>query len=79
MNEKIDYLIKDYQCAKAIDEFKILTSVPDWLNMYFELYHSVSIKPEGLLSITSSHLDGDWFKNIQRFANLYLTVLALFE
>jgi hypothetical protein len=79
MENRIDYLIKDNQCAKAIDEFKILTSVPVWLAQYSDLFDSISIKPKGLPRITNSHCDGESFENIQEFAHLYSVVNSLFE
>ena len=48
MTERIDFLIKDNHCERAVADFKTLTSVPDWLNQYSDLYDSVSIAPEGL-------------------------------
>ena len=79
MIERIDFLIKDNHCEKAVADFKILTSVPDWLNQYSDLYESVSIKPEGLPRITSSHFEGESFENIQLFTHLYELVNSLFE
>jgi hypothetical protein len=79
MTERIDFLIKDNHCEKAVADFKILTSVPDWLNQYSDLYDSVSIAPKGLPRITSSHFQGESFENIQLFANLYDLVNPLFE
>jgi hypothetical protein len=79
MQTRIDYLIKDNQCEKAIDDFKILKSVPDWLNQYSDLYDSVSIAPKGLPRITSSHFEGESFENIQLFSHLYQLVNSLFE
>lgn len=79
MQTRIDYIIKDNQCEKALDDFKILKSVTDWLQHYSDLFNSVSIKPEGLPRITSSHFDGESLENIQLFANLYDLVNSLFE
>jgi hypothetical protein len=79
MTERIDYLIKDNHCKKAIEDFKILTSVPDWLQQYSDLFDSVSIKPKGLPRITSSHFEGESFENIQLFAHLYDLVNSLFN
>jgi hypothetical protein len=79
MTERIDYLIKDNQCEKAIEDFKKLSSVPDWLEQYSDLFDSVSIKPKGLPRITSSHFEGETFENIQLFAHLYDLVNSLFE
>lgn len=79
MNERIDYLVKDNFCWQAIEDFKNLHSVPDWLNQHAALYNSVSIKPEGLPRITSAHMDEEKFENISRFAHLFETVNALYE
>jgi hypothetical protein len=79
MTERIDFLIKDNHCEKAIEDFKILTSVPDWLNLYSDLFDSVSIQPKGLPRITSSHFEGESFENIQLFAHLYDLVNSLFK
>jgi hypothetical protein len=78
MQTRIDYLIKDCHCEKAIDDFKILTSVPDWLTQYSDLYDSVSITPEGLPRITSSHFDSECFENIRKFSQLYEMVNSLY-
>ena len=78
MTERIDYLIKDNQCEKAIANFKTLSSVPEWLNQYSDLFDSVSIQPKGLPRITSSHFEGESFENIQLFAHLYDLVNSLF-
>ncbi len=79
MTQRIDYLIKDNHCEKAIEDFKILTSVPEWLNQYSDLFDSVSIQPKGLPRITSSHFEGESFENIQLFAHLYDLVNSLFD
>ena len=79
MTERIDYLIKDNHCEKAIEDFKILSSIPEWLNQYSDLFDSVSIKPKGLPRITSSHFEGESFENIQLFAHLYDLVNSLFD
>lgn len=79
MQNRLDFLIKDNHCEKAIDDFKILTSVPDWLEQYSDLFDSVSIKPKGLPRITSSHFEGESFENIQLFAHLYDMVNSLFD
>lgn len=79
MTERIDFQIKDNHCERAVADFKILTSVSDWLNQYSELYDSVSIAPKGLPRITSSHFEGESFENIQLFSRLYELVNSLFE
>lgn len=79
MQTRIDFIIKDNLCVKAIDDFKILTSVPEWLTQYSDLFDSVSIEPEGLPRITLFHFDGEPFENIRKFAHLYSVVEPLFE
>ncbi|MEI6190721.1 MAG: hypothetical protein WCP61_09905 [Chitinophagia bacterium] len=79
MHIRLDFLIKDNQCEKAIEDFKILASVPGWLIQYSDLYNSASIKPKGLPRITSSHFGGEIFVNIQLFSHLYETVNSLFK
>ena len=79
MTERMDYLVKDDHCMKAIEDFKILSSVPVWLEQYSGLFDSVSIKPHGLPRITLSHFDGETFENIQLFARLYELVHSLFK
>jgi hypothetical protein len=79
MNEQLEFLIKDNQCYSAIDAFKETTSIKGWLNQYVELYNAVTIKPDGLPSITSSHFDGEAYENIQKFAHLYELINSLFE
>jgi hypothetical protein len=78
-SNRIDFLIKDNLCQKAIDDFKTLTSVPDWLNQHLELYESVTYQPGGLPRITNSNLGDESFENIQLFANLYELVDSLFD
>jgi hypothetical protein len=77
MQTRIDYLIKDNLCKKAIEEYNFHSSVSDWLAQYSELYNSVTITPEGLPPITSSHFAGEIFKSIQQFAYLYSSYLQL--
>jgi hypothetical protein len=79
MKERIDYIIKDNHCEKALQQFKTLTSVSQWIDQYSDLFDSVSIKPKGLPRITSSHFDGEKFENIQKFSKLYETVLSLYD
>lgn len=79
MKERLDYLIKDNHCEKAIEDFKVLSSVPAWLEQYAGLYDSIGIQPKGLPRITDAHFDGESFENIQRFSHLYKTVSQLFE
>ena len=65
MTERIDYLIKENHLEKAIEDFKTLSSVPEWLNKYSDLFDSVSIQPKGLPRITSSYFEGESFlKNV---------------
>jgi hypothetical protein len=78
MTERIDYLIKDNHCEKAIEDLKILESVPDWLTQYSDLYDSLSIKPEGLPRITSFNSEGESFENIRKFSQLYEMVNSLY-
>ena len=79
MHIRLDFLIKDNQCEKAVKDFKILSSVPDWLSQYSDLCDAVSIQPKGLPRIKSSHFEGESFENIQLFAHLYDLVISLFE
>jgi hypothetical protein len=70
MQTRIDFLIKDNHCEKAIDDFKTLTFVPDWLDQYSDLFDSVSIKYQGLPRITSSNFEEKSFGKIQLFTHL---------
>jgi len=79
MQTRLDYLIKDNQCKKAIEDFKTRKSVSDWLAQYLDLHDSVSIKPEGVPRITSSHFEGESFDNMQKFIQLYERINSLFE
>ncbi len=79
MTERIDFLIKDNLCKKAIEEYDDHSSLHDWLTHYSELYNSVTIKPEGLPPITSFHFDGEAFENIKQFVELYNLVDSKFE
>lgn len=79
MTSRIDYQIKEALCQSAIEEFKTLTSVPDWLHKHSDLFDSISIKPDGLPRITLSHLGDEPFENIQRFARLFETVDSLYK
>ena len=78
MTQTVDFTGKDAQCKEALEEFKSVLSVPDWLNQHLELYNSVSIKPNGLPRITSSRFDGEAYENIQKFAHLYESVNSLY-
>jgi hypothetical protein len=75
----MDYQIKEAMCETAIEEFKTLTSVTDWLYKYSELFDSISVKPEGLPSIILSHLGDETFENIQRFGRLFEIVHSLYK
>jgi hypothetical protein len=79
MSERLDYLIKDNQCEKAIEDFKTLSSVPDWLDQYSDLYAFTGTQPKGLPRITNANFGGETFENIQLFGHLYKTVSRLFE
>jgi hypothetical protein len=79
MQTKIDYLIKDNLCKKAIEEYNVDLSLHDWLTHHSELYNSVTIKPEGLPPITSSHFEGETFESFQQFVKLYSLVNSKFE
>ncbi len=79
MTVRIDYLINDNLCKKAIEEYNVDLSLHDWLTKNTELYNSVTIKPEGLPPITSFHFDGEAFENIQQFVELYNLVNSNFE
>ena len=79
MENRIDYLIKDNLCKKAIEEYNTNSSLHDWLNQYSELYNSLTIKPEGLPIITSFHLGDDIFENIQQYVELYNLVNSEFQ
>ena len=79
MTIRLDYQIKEAMCETAIEEFKTLTSVTDWLYKYSELFDSISVKPEGLPRIILSHLGDETFANTQRFARLFETVDSLYK
>ena len=68
MIEQIDYLVKDNLCIEAMVDFKNLTSVQDWVNIYRELFESINYVPEGYPKITDSNFDGESFVNIQSFS-----------
>ena len=74
MQNRVDYLIKDNLCKKAIEVYNAHASLHDWLNQYSELYNSVTIKPEGLPPVTSSHFEGELFENIKQFVEIYSMV-----
>lgn len=79
MNYKIDYLTKDTLCELAIEDFKELTSVPEWLSEYAELYNRVTYGSENRPRIADCHLGDETFENIQQFAHLYKAVNSLFK
>ena len=79
MSERLEYLIKDNECEEAIDEFKKLHSVPDWLSQYSELYYSITLQPEGRPRIVSCNYGGETFENIRLFGRLYDLVNSLFQ
>lgn len=79
MLNKIDYINNDALCAKAIEDFKSLSSVSDWLFLHSVLYNSITIKPEGLPRITLSHFEDQVFSNIQKFTQLFEVVSSIFN
>jgi len=79
MISRLEYQIKDALCEKALEEFKTLTSVPDWLYKHSDLFDAISVKPEGLPRIILSHLGDETFENIQRFARLFEIVDSLYK
>ena len=79
MQNRIEYFIQNNLCEKAIEDYKIITSVSDWLIKYSELYNSVSIKPEGLPSIASLNFGNETFENISKFTHFYEKINSLFE
>ena len=78
MKKQIDYLKKEICCLKAIEDFEIHNSVPDWLYNNKELFDSIQYGPDSYTKITSSNCGGKSYENIQSFSNLYKTVSSLF-
>lgn len=79
MLSRLDFLQKEIDCKKAIEDLKTLTSVQEWLFQYETLYDDISIKPLDLPRIISVYFEGDFFKNINTFGHLYSTVLSVFK
>jgi hypothetical protein len=75
--DKTDYLQPELECLEAIEDFKITTSVPAWVDKYSELYRSITIAPSGLPEIIDSHFGGETFEGISQFGHLYHTVRSI--
>jgi hypothetical protein len=71
--------MKDVECESAIDNFKVTTSIPEWLVIYRDLYQSLLYGPDDLPKVVDMHFDGECFEGIRRFSLLYKTVLGVFE
>jgi len=71
------YYDNSSRCELALKDLKLSMSVQDWLNNYFILFNSVTIKPNGLPRITDANFNGTSFKMIQKFANIYETLSSL--
>ncbi len=79
MVNKINYIVKDSLCEKAIEDFRSLSSVSNWLILHNDLYNSITIKPEALPRITISHFEDQVFSNIQMFSRLFEIVSTIFN
>jgi len=78
MQDRIDYLIKNNLCEKAIEDFERNTSIHNWLSKYEDLYNSITIQPDNLPKITLSNFQGERFEKILRFSQLYNEVNSLY-
>jgi hypothetical protein len=72
--DQLRYAIRDNLCAKAIEEFKDTSSVPEWLQENRSLFDSISYQPPGLPRILDASIGGRIFENIQKFGRLYMAV-----
>ena len=78
-NDLLRYTIKDNLCAKAIEEFKVTSSVSEWLKENRPLYNSVSYQPPGLPRVLACNIGGLRFENIRMFGELYEKANSLFD
>ena len=81
MNTTHINITKHIECGEAIEEYNVLTKLPDenveqlipyklqWLSKYNDLFYSCIIKPSGLPWIHRS--GSNHYFNIKDFANLY--------
>ncbi len=66
------YILKDQNCAQAINEHKsnLLFKV-FWLEKYRELYRAMSYGKIGFARIADANYDGELYKHILGFVKLY--------
>lgn len=73
--EIFNYIANDVHCELAIQEFGSLLNAEDWVQKHSELYIKISIRPEGLPSISLSNYKGKHFMFISEFHALYCKTL----
>ena len=78
MKGRKDYLDKERVCTKAINDFKNVSFVHEWLNSNKGLFDSINYGPDDLPKITSFNFEGESYENIREFSKLYSTISSLF-
>ena len=56
--DKIEFLVNDNLCEKALIELASTNDAGAWMHKYKDLYESISIHPKGLPSIANQHYQG---------------------
>jgi hypothetical protein len=79
METRTDYLLKESFCKVAIEDFKKTNSVPAWLAGNWDLFTSITIRPNKFPPIISFNFDGESFEAIRKFGQLYEMVESLFK
>jgi hypothetical protein len=72
--DKIDYQITDHLCEQALMELESIDHAY-WIQKHKELFESISIKPEGLPSISNQHYEGVNYFFIGKFHTKYQQLL----
>jgi hypothetical protein len=73
------YYTKSKKCEKALMELKSDISVPVWLLNNKNLFHEVTIRPEGLPIIADATFNGNSFEGIRKFVSLYCDLKKVIE
>lgn len=68
----LDYLIKDSQCADAIEALREYQDLTKWMQAYEVLFKELVMAPPGLPIVIKGSLNGFEYSNIQHFCEFYL-------
>ena len=71
MQELLSYIANDTICSIAIQEFNSKTSVDEWVWANMSLFTAISIRVDGLPSIASCNYQGQHYRNISEFYELF--------